>query len=377
MSVRSRLLAGVLSVPLLALAACSGGGAGTGAGPSGGSAASSAPGVPTLPADYLGSGTGLTQLDELGAARIRRFGGGQTELRGPHFAYVFGSSGIATRLSAAQAKLVGITGAAVAAPGHELVLVATPLANNTESQVFEGRPDKIEIVVNDTAKPFTFEGPQLLWHGVVVASVPTGAHPILRVTDAGRPQSLDLLTGRRGPDAIAAYHPIRTGSGDVDSDHSGPWVRLSGPGAAGLTGQARLASVYVSDVDYTLWPWLPNRGWARAGQLWLDLDVKMSYWRPSSGTAADDTVRIAPSSFRLASPAGTITLSGGTIAPAQDTTIVAPGQAATGTFRAQIPATLRTATLTFHFAGTIATDKGTTTWTSYDGGSGTVPIAFT
>jgi hypothetical protein len=377
MSVRSRLLAGVLSVPLLAPAACSGGGSSTGAGPGGGRGGFSAPAVAALPADYVGSGTGLTQLDALGATRIRRFAGGRAEIRGPHFAYVFGSSGVATTLSAAQAKLVGITGAAVAAPGHELVLVATPLANNTESQVFEGRADRIEIVVNGRARPFAFEGPPMLWHGVVVASVPTGAHPILRITDAGRPQSLDLVTGRRGPDAITGYYPIRSGSGDVDPDHSGPWVRLSGPGAAGLTGESRLASIYVSDVDYTLWPWLPNHGWAGAGRLWLDLDVKMSYWRPSAGADGADTVRIAPSSFRLAGPAGTVTLTGGSIAPAQDTPLTAPGQAATGTFRARIPETLRAATLTFHFAGTIATENGTTTWTNYDGGSGTVPIAFT
>jgi hypothetical protein len=374
MSVRSRLFAGVLSVPLLALAACSGGGT-AGTGPA--ATTAKAPSVPTLPADYLGNGTGLTQLGDLGVTKIHRYAGGETNLRGPHFSYVFGSSGTVTKLSAAQAQLVGIKGAVVAAPGHELVLAATPLSNNTESDVREGRPDKIEMVVNGTAKPFTFDGPALLWHGVVVASVPTGAHPVLRVTDAGRPQSLDLRTGRRGPDAVAGYYPIRAGSGDVDSDHAGPWVRLSGPGAAGLTGQSRLAAVHVSDVDYTLWPWLPSRGWAPAGKVWLDLQVSMSYWRPSAGAHGEDTVRIAPSSFRLADAGGTIPLSGVAIAPGRDTTLGALGQSATGSFLAQVPVSPRSAVLTFHFAGTIDTPQGSTTWSNYDGDSGTVRLTFT
>jgi hypothetical protein len=373
MSVRSRLLAGVLSVPLATLAACSGGGSGaTGASPS----TPTTPSVPTLPADYVGSGGGLTQLDDLGVAKPRAFPRDGVQLRGPHFAFVFGSSGTTTKLTAAQARLLGIKQAVVAAPGHDLVLMATPLGYNSESQVYQGRPDKIEIVVNGAAKPLTLDGDIALWHGVIVVSVPTGAHPLLRVTDAGRPQSLDLVTGRRGPDAVAAYYPIRTGSGDVDVDHSGPWVRLSGPGATGLTGQDRLTSVYVSDVDYTLWPWLPSRGWAPAGRVWLDLDVKMSYWRPSSGVDGNDTVKIDPASFHLSGPAGTIALSGAVIAPTHDTTIIAPGQTDAGTFYAQIPAALRAATFTFHFAGTISTDKGTTTWSNYDGGSATVPIAF-
>lgn len=105
---------------------------------------------------------------------------------------------------------------------------------------------------------------------LVVASVPTGAPVTLRVTDAGRTQSLDVRTGRLGEDAIAAYYRPNTQELSQSTEltaavTSSPY----GTDPTPLTMAFEPAAGSPGHPIAMLAPYRPAAGWARPNRAWL------------------------------------------------------------------------------------------------------------
>lgn len=364
---RSRLTTAIVVLPLvLAAASCR---SGTVAGP--GPASPTAPSGQVLPADYA-STVGASGLTELRLAGTRRFPARTAMLRGPHFQYSFVASVTTTRLTAVQAAALRLPKAVEAAPAHELVLAeSAPIVGQADAAFYpDGSPDSIEVVGGERTRAVLPRGVSS-FTGIVVVSVPAGRHPLLRVTDAGRPQSIDLVTGARGRDAVAAYYPVRGGTGSTEPDQ-GVSMRYSGPGAAGTPAADRLALLSLGDVDVSLQPWTPEHKWARPGRVWLVLRPSLAYWRPGAGTSQTDNVEVEPRSFAATGPGGTrLPLSGAAIhvGPYTSPGTSPIGEKAGGTLVADVPASLRAATLRFSFHGSIRLPTGPVSWSVYAGGS--------
>ena len=157
------------------------------------------------------------------------------------------------------------------------------------------------------------------------------------------------------------------------------WYQLSGPGAAALVGEERIASVSVDRVGYSVQPYVPGRKWAARGRLWLVLEPRLTYWRPSAGTSETDTVQVQPASFTLTGSGGTrLRLSGSAIGlgrrpPPGGSPLTEEG---TGTLIADVPASMRAATLVFRFSGSIRLPKGSVSWSAYSGSVGTMRLSL-
>jgi hypothetical protein len=94
---------------------------------------------------------------------------------------------------------------------------------------------------------------------LIAVSVDPGAEATLVVSDSGREQSINLRTGARGPDALAAYHPVRS-----DGETLGDGVRISGnQGGVEISGS----------VSARKYPYLAGQGWAPPGRVWLQVKV--------------------------------------------------------------------------------------------------------
>jgi hypothetical protein len=99
----------------------------------------------------------------------------------------------------------------------------------------------------------------------LVLSVPTGHHPVLSVRDQGRSQSIDLVTGVRGRDAIEGFYPVRHQDDVPDfvcCAYEPPGTFFTDLGAS------------VS-LTLTLQPWTGHSGWAPTGRLWLHVGIQV------------------------------------------------------------------------------------------------------
>jgi hypothetical protein len=343
-------------------------------------AGSSAPAArAALPADLvrLAAVRDIAALDLPGT---RAFRTGSAGLRGPHFQFTFVATVTTRQLTAKQAVLFGLSPAVETAPGRDLVLAELgPVLGRADAAFYpDGRPDAVEVSVGSRVSPVATTSADQL-NGVLAVSVPAGVHPILRVTDAGRPQSLDLVTGRRGRDAAAGYYPLRSADGSAEPN-DGISFQYSGPGGAGQPAAERIAQLALDDVPASLQPYVPGRKWARAGRAWLVLEPTVIYWRPSAGASptATDQVEVAVRSFTLAGPDGApLPLSGAPISPGVSSTGASVGQKGSGRLVADVPISLRKATLRFSFRGSIRLPNGTVSWTVYHGGSQAAALALT
>jgi hypothetical protein len=253
----------------------------------------------------------------------------------------------------------GLPAGAAPAAGQELVLLdlaRTPgrpaVAPPTEE------PLRVEVAAGPVRRTVPVPPPGDLT-GTLAVSLPAGARPALAVTDAGRRQSLDLTTGRRGGDAIAGYYPVPTGSWDAD-DARPTGLVLYGPGVAGLAQADRTASIQLDDTRAELQPYRQGRGWAARGRAFLVLDVSFAYGRSANaGSSRRDTVTAPPSCFRVTGPDGVpLRVSGDPVVLDGS----APGAVADGRLAADVPAGLRQVTVRFGFCGTIVTPAGGTTY---------------
>lgn len=329
---------------LLVLAGCtSDSGGSTSASPSASAAA------PVLAADFaaasrktglLGYLPGAKELDPKAAV-----------LTGPTYSYeLTGAAGLTGTIPAAIASALSVEIGTVVPAGRQLFLVEIDRWLGTDPA------PGFAAVVGDAELP---ERPPNALKGTVGFAVPTGTAPVLKVTDAGRTQSIDLSTGRRGRDAIAGFHPVRRGewaSGDASTS-----IRLSGPGVAGLSTAERLATVAFQSVDAELQPYVEGRGWARPGRAWLVLETEIGYGRPAADYGRPDSVEVRPSSLTGSGPGAPRIVFGGD--PIRIGAVGSPSEDSVLT--ADVPAGLRQVTLTFQFRGTVETTDGPVSFQAY------------
>ncbi len=313
-------------------------------------------------------------IDEMRLTGVRSFPEETATLRGPSFSYSVVASVTTGTLTADQASFFGLPSGAAPAPGHELLLVELdPARAYLPPDAMRVSPQRVEVVAGSVTRRLP---PESTLTGTLVMSVPTGSRPVLRVTDKGRTQSLDLSTGRRGADAVAGYYPVRRFEWQP-SELKTSSLQLSGPGTAGLSAGERLAGMQLDDVEGTLLPYVEGRGWARKGRAWLSLKAEIDYTRLSAGTSKSDRITVDLRSFTVTGSDGTrYPVSGRPLVIGQPTspTDFPVGQGGAGRLLLDVPATLSRATVSYTFSGTIRLPKGPVSYSIYADPTQTGPL---
>ncbi len=172
---------------------------------------------------------------------------------GPEYAAAFDWTATASRIDAEDAIRMGLTGAIAAPSGAELFLVhvAHPLPRPV------GKAGVLtpatHVVVGGQARSSAVRFGR---DGILIVCVPTGAPVLLKMTDKGRTQTLDLRTGKRGADANPLFY-TRYAMKDFGVRTN---IRPPDPGRIDLSGKLALL------------PWTEEHGWAPAGKAWLHFE---------------------------------------------------------------------------------------------------------
>jgi hypothetical protein len=355
----------LIALLALGLAACTSGTAAT-PGPSGSISGSGSATAGTIPVDWFATGEDI-DITRAGLTAVTRLAPA-AELQGPHFAYAFVATATTSQVPAALADRLGLAPGAAPAPGHEIVIAEAGRWPHDDRSATDAaaQPADARIMIGSAVRISPVFRADL--YGTVAMSVPTGVHPVLRVTDEGRRQSLDLRTGRRDRDAVAGYYPTRGGGWEHGAPREDEWVRLrlSGPGAAGLPSGSRSAGVFMTAVTVRLRPWAEEFGWAPPGRTWLLLEPAVAAAEAGTTSRAVD-FSIAPGSFRVtASDGHGYTMTGHPIT-------AGAFESETGMLAAAVPLTLRSITLRFVPSGSGSSASGAVTW-SISGGAQTVSV---
>jgi hypothetical protein len=187
------------------------------------------------------------------------------------------------RLSAETARLlqldnpsptapVGRTSARPAAPvkasaGRELVVVQ--LDSWTPDKAGRRPWDKpndatVSVAVGDETVPVK---EQLDILDVLIVSASKGAPVLVKVTEYGRTQSLDLRTGAPGPDRLAEMSGPRDLAVPVD---------YTADGTVSSHGITRPFHVHLSGAKGELQPHLKEVGWASLGRQWMLVPIHVT-----------------------------------------------------------------------------------------------------
>lgn len=299
------------------------------------------------------------------------------QLTGPHFAVaVSGTAAVTGTIPERLAAGLRLRPGTGVPAGRQLFLAE--LARPAASAPLPGSGDDVSIAVVAGADTRAVRGgATALTGGTLAIVLPVGARPVLRVTDAGRAQSLDLVTGRRGTDAIAGYYPVRRGEWESD-DRTNIGLRLYGAAVAALGPEDRLAALGLEDTPASLLPYAPGRGWAEPGRAWLVVRAEVAYGRRSAAITDPDVVVVPAASFTATGPGGIrIALVGEPITIGEGGTTTTPAAAFAGTeLVGDMPASLRQVALVFTFRGTITTPAGPVTYQPYTNPSQTARITL-
>lgn len=156
----------------------------------------------------------------------------------------------------------------LAPAGRELVAV----------QVDSGAPDKfgrqpggevasdaaVSLVVGDQTVPVNEKLENL---DVLIVNAPKGAPVLVKLTEYGRTQSMDLRTGAPGPDVV----PGMTGPRDLTVP-----VAHTTEGTVTSGGVTRPFKVGIEGMKGELQPYLTGLGWAAPGRQWMVVRVRAS-----------------------------------------------------------------------------------------------------
>jgi hypothetical protein len=167
-----------------------------------------------------------------------------------------------TRRVAEQSVTTGVwpeTGAAHAAAGHEFLLLEGSQPKHWISETQNGGHDTFAVVVDGVKHTLDFVH-AISADSVLLVEVPTGASATLQMTSFGRTQSLDLRSGKRGADAVAAYYPYRSGLATLDTE---------GRSDIGTTVEVGL------DVTLSLAGYDEEKGWAPEGHTWVRVNAHL------------------------------------------------------------------------------------------------------
>jgi hypothetical protein len=238
-----------------------------------------APGTPRVaPADYLhGIGQPTTAASFVSATSgAREFSPSRARLVGPHSSFSLDRIAVTNRLSAIAACAWQLPGPISASAHHQLVLAQfdeahayTPglpeCLNSNALACLDYQPATIIIGKRSHVLPLGT---------IIIASVPTGVPVALQMNDGGRPQDLDLRTGRRTREASSLYYPVPQASPGVGARITVQW----GPVRRGLNfyGSDLAIALYGGvGAEATLAPYDDSRKWAPRGRAWLLLSLNM------------------------------------------------------------------------------------------------------
>src|SRR5690242_6289681 len=138
----------------------------------------------------------------------------QAELIGPDFVFQFDWQTVVEEITGDLALVWQLPSELKASPGNEFIVLHVPAKRDTPP-VTTGSPDPYRAELDTGGTLRRLEGGTTA-DSIVVLSVPIGAPANLRVTASGRTQSLDLRTGRRGPDAVALFYSQPRWSGTTE-----------------------------------------------------------------------------------------------------------------------------------------------------------------
>jgi hypothetical protein len=331
----SKVFIALVSASAAILLACGGS-------PDNGSTPKSPPSIP--PGDYLTlvsgnlSGVpGATTVDPKTSVLI-----------GPHSFLQLDAVARTRHLTSDQAAALGL-GIGLpwrASSGHELILAHMPATGT--GGVHAGLPGytgdsqssaKAELVVGSQVRHFP---DALAGNETIVASVPTGSPVVLRMTDGGRPQDLDLRTGKRTRSASPLYYPIRS----ANLHGNGPTTGFNTP-----SGEAA-ASIGFNDA--ALEPYVNGKGWAPKGRAWLIV---------AAGVSMSSNYAFSPQMSGT-----TLTLPDGTTVschPATDPSVPAGVGYADVDLNFNVPAGTRSGTLDSRLTGVVGDSTGKQVGTPY------------
>lgn len=277
------------------------------------------PDLPAQAADYVATSS-YVPLDLEGAETVS-----DGWLMGPHFNITI--SAVATRpaLEATEASVLQFEASGFkAARAHEFVIVQI----DTDA----GRPPPWDptnatvtatLVVDGTEQPYDLPGG---WNqtigsyttptSLLLVSVPRNRDALLKVTDEGVTQTIDLRTGTRGEDAVALFYADHSQTLGTP-DYSAAGTAFIHPFGVATERPFTVAFDFADDVWVSLAPWTPAGGWAVPGAAWLTFGgfsvtcdgIDYSGAVPSISYTMD-----FPSTF-------TLTTADGTAIPAQPSTI--------------------------------------------------------
>lgn len=228
-------------------------------------------GLVAEPADFVGNNAGIATT---GATTFKN---GLGVLAGPHFGLRYSSLDVSRTLDLQYQ----------AAPGHEFLVLAADPATLADAPA-PGDDVKAALVVDGRSRPVKFADLQS-GSGLVV-SVPLGHSAQLTVTDTGRPQTLDLRTGRRITE-IQGYYPERALNLGADK------YAESGETSSGGCRRQTTMSIYFSGTGTAVLPWGPDGGWAKPGRAWLPVEYTMLI-NPTSVPDYDSVYDMPPSCAR-------------------------------------------------------------------------------
>lgn len=278
--------------------------------------------LPVKPADFIGydiygATTGAKQLPD-----------GTGYLSGPDFDVGFGT------LEISPYSELDFHAAA----GHEFLRLTARNPGNGDSST-----DDVNAQVVVDGKAHSVDLNKIEQSGLIV-SVLKGHTAALRITDQGRTQSLDLRTGKLGPDAIKGYYP-ETVLTWPNSDYSG-----AGDTTVDGCRRATTLSLSFSSDDTAVLPWGPDVGWAQPGHAWLPISY-LTIMRPVSVPDYDTIADMPPScgidrefDWDLAASVGVQTPQG----EAAPVKVIPDSSGSGGTLVFDVPDTLTSGTLVVH-----------------------------
>jgi len=223
------------------------------------------------------------------------------ELIGPHFEMKL--SWRATGPALTESGVPAALGPARAPDGEELLLVAMEYPHVQDG--LDEAPTA-ELVVDGTATAlerltYVDNDPEFRGGVILMASVPIGRPVALRVTDAGRTQTLDVRTGDRGEDAIDLYYRNNTQEMDTSTSLTTGVTTPAGHHPFELTvGYAPPDGSMPTTAALTAF----SDTWAPDGRAWLVVP------RPGAAVRSDASFyRLTvddPTVFTLRLPDGTV-----------------------------------------------------------------------
>jgi len=199
-------------------------------------------------------------------------------LVGPHFLIRQQSIGTVTEIGQKTANLLGLDEPIRAPEGHEFVVADFSKyvgydhdvpAKGRQPGSLPGSKYEQTILVGESKRRLYAN---LAEGKLLIVTAPLKSRVLLRMTDSGRTQYLDLRTGLRRKDAVSGYYPGRDfGPTRPEDATRKAWRRT------GLTSANVSVAATIRDARAELSPFRPDGTWERSGKYaWLYVTVQVT-----------------------------------------------------------------------------------------------------